>query len=178
MSNGSNTWPKQEGSPFLLFSLFRLATFSAFVGGAVILVVASIVTASVVMRNIGLGGVQGDFELVQMSCAVAAGFFLPLCQYKKGHVMVDLFTDWLPKNIVDSIDRFWTFLFALGWFCLFYYTIQGMEEIKEYGDKSMLLKLPMWWAFIPAVIGTGISGLIAFAQVFFWRDDAVSIGHS
>jgi TRAP-type C4-dicarboxylate transport system permease small subunit len=152
--------------------LLRLATLSGAAGGAVILTVALIVTVSVIMRNVGLRGVTGDFELVQMSCVYAAGLFLPLCQLNKGHVMVDLFTTWLPRKILMRIDRFWTLIFAFAWACLFLYMFRGMEEIRAYDDRSMLLKIPMWWAFIPSIVGTGLSSFIALAQTFFWRDDA------
>lgn len=179
MSSWSSLWPAQQGGSSPLHTwLLRLATLSGALGGAVILTVALIVTVSVLMRNVGLRGVTGDFELVQMSCVYAAGLFLPLCQLKKGHVMVDLFTNWLPEAVVARIDQFWTLVFAVAWACLFFYMFRGMEEIRAYDDRSMLLKIPMWWGFIPSIIGTGLSSFIALAQTFFWRDDVVApTGH-
>ncbi|WP_394690651.1 TRAP transporter small permease [Hoeflea sp.] len=179
MSSWSSLWPaRQGGSSPLHIWLLRLATLSAVLGGAVILTVALIVTVSVIMRNVGLRGITGDFELVQMSCVFAAGLFLPLCQLNKGHVMVDLFTNWLPEKTVARIDQFWTLVFALAWACLFLYMFRGMEEIRAYDDRSMLLKIPMWWGFVPSIIGAGLSSFIALAQTFFWRDDIVSpVGH-
>lgn len=179
MSGWSSLWPAQQGGSSPLHTwLLRLATLSGALGGAVILTVALIVTVSVFMRNVGLRGVTGDFELVQMSCVYAAGLFLPLCQLNKGHVMVDLFTNWLPEKIVVRIDQFWTLVFAIAWACLFYYMFRGMEEIRAYDDRTMLLKIPMWWGFIPSIIGTGLSSFIALAQTFFWRDELVGpVGH-
>lgn len=174
MVSWSSIFPKQEGASASYNWLLRLATFSSALGGVVILSVATIVTVSITMRNIGLRGISGDFELVEMSCVFAAGLFLPLCQLNKGHVMVDLFTAWMPRRILESMDKFWTLIFAIGWFCLFYYMFHGMNEIREYGDRSMLLKLPLWWAFVPSILGTGLSGLIALAQVFLWHDNATT----
>ncbi|MFK7890073.1 MAG: TRAP transporter small permease [Granulosicoccus sp.] len=172
MSGWSSIFPKVEGAGASYNWLLRLATCSGALGGVVILSVATIVTVSIVMRNTGLRGISGDFELVEMSCVFAAGLFLPLCQLKKGHVMVDLFTSWLPQPLIRSMDRFWTLLFAVAWLCLFFYMFTGMQEIREYGDRSMLLKVPMWWAFLPSILGVGLSGLIALAQVFLWHDNA------
>lgn len=174
MSSWSSIFPTQEGASAGYNRLLRLATLAGALGGVVILSVATIVTASIVMRNMGLRGISGDFELVEMSCVFAAGLFLPLCQLKKGHVMVDLFTAWMPVRILRSIDRFWTLVFAIAWFCLFFYMFHGMAEIKGYGDRSMLLQIPMWWAFLPSIVGTGLSGLIALAQVFLWHDNATA----
>lgn len=179
MSGWSSLWPAQQGGYSPLHTwLLRLATLSGALGGAVILTVALIVTMSVLMRNIGLRGISGDFELVQMSCVYAAGLFLPLCQLNKGHVMVDLFTNGLPEKMVMRIDQFWTLVFAIAWACLFFYMFRGMEEIRAYDDRSMLLKIPMWWGFIPSIIGAGLSSFIALAQTFFWRDELVGpTGH-
>ncbi len=167
MSGWSSIWPRQGGGhPPLYVWMDRLARMLAGFGGAVIFAVAVTVAISVVMRNVGLRGVRGDFELVEMSCAFAAGLFLPLCQFNRGHVMVDLFTNWLPLNIRAGIDWIWLFCFAVIWAVLCYFTIHGMMEIRGYGDRTMLLSMPVWWAFVPAVLGTGAASLIAFTQAF------------
>lgn len=173
MADWSSIWPEQRGGvPPLRVWLDRFARIAAAFGGAVIFGVALVVAVSVVMRNTGLRGVRGDFELVSMSCVFAAGLFLPLCQLTKNHVMVDLFTNWLPRRVTDGLDAFWLLLFAICWALLCYFTVHGMQEIYAYDDRSMLLRLPMWWAYVPAVIGTGVSSLIAFAQIFLLRDIA------
>jgi len=144
----------------------------------VIFSVGFAVTISVIMRNIGLRGIAGDFEMVQMSCAFAAGLFLPLCQLKRGHVMVDIFTSWLPASVNGALDRIWSLLFALSWGALAVFTLHGMQEIRAYGDKTMLLQIPVWWAFVPAILGSALSCIIGLAQTFFWRDGTtVSVEH-
>jgi len=72
--------------------------------------------------------------------------------------------------VVARIDQFWTFVFAVAWALLFVYMFRGMEEIRAYDDRSMLLKIPMWWGFVPSIAGAGLSSFIALAQTFFWRD--------
>ena len=158
-------WPAHGGGrPPVLVWTDRLSRVLAGAGGIVIFAVALTVTASVIMRNIGLRGISGDFELVEMSCAFAAGLFLPLCQLTKGHVMVDLFTNWMPPVVTAQIDRIWLLAFAIGWAILCYFMIHGLIEMRDYGDRSMLMSLPLWWAYVPAVLGAGGSSLIAFAQ--------------
>ncbi len=169
----SSLWPEQGGAPPLHTWLLRLCTLAAALGGMVVLSVATIVTASVLMRNLGLRGISGDFELVQMSCVFAAGLFLPLCQLSKGHVMVDIFTAWLPRSMVAYLDRFWTLVFAAAWGLLCFYTFEGMQEIRDYNDLTMLLRIPVWWSFVPVIIGTGLSAFIAALQAIFWYDEAV-----
>ena len=171
MSVRSTVWPRQGGSAAPQFVwLLRLARLSAALGGTVIFGVALTVTLSVVMRNIGMGGIRGDFEMVGMSCVFAAGLFLPLCQLTKNHVMVDLFTTWLPAHVTAVQDALWLGFFAIGWALLCYFTIHGMLDLMEYGDRSMLLRLPLWWAYVPSIIGFGMSCVIALCQLLVLKD--------
>ncbi|WP_323771611.1 TRAP transporter small permease [Antarctobacter sp.] len=156
----------------------RLARLLAALGGCVMFGVALTVAVSVVMRNLGLQGVRGDFELVELSCAYAAGLFLPLCQLHRGHVVVDLFTNWLPTHVIAGIDWVWLLLSALAWAALCFFTVHGLTEIRDYGDRTMLLSIPVWWAFVPAVLGLGASSVIALAQAFLLpRATTLHSGH-
>lgn len=179
MAGWASIWPEQGGGrPSLLTWMDRLARVLAAIGGAVILGVAITVAISVVKRTLGFQGVRGDFELVEMSCVYAAGLFLPLCQLNRGHVMVDLFTNWLPYRVRAGIDWIWLIGFALAWAALCYFTFRGLVEIREYGDRTMLLSIPTWWAFVPAVLGIGAASLIAFAQALLLpREATVQTGH-
>ncbi|MBU3028497.1 TRAP transporter small permease subunit [Paracoccus marinaquae] len=70
-----------------------------------------------------------------------------------------------PRHVTAAIDWFWLFAFASGWAILCYFMVQGMIEIHEYGDRTTLMSLPLWWAYAPAVLGSAGASLIAFAQV-------------
>ncbi|OCX67343.1 hypothetical protein BFP70_01770 [Thioclava sp. SK-1] len=155
---------EQAGHGPLFRALRMTALLCAGLGGGVIFVSALTVTISVVMRNLGLGGIRGDFELVELACAACASLFLPLCQLNKGHVMVDLFTLWLPQTAQRKMDGVWTLLFALGWGFLCWRLSLGLEDMHYYGDRTMLLGVPVWWAYLPAILGTGLSALIAALQ--------------
>lgn len=179
MAGWRTIWPEQGGGiPPLLTWMDRLARILAALGGAVIFGVALTVTVSVGMRVLGLQGVRGDFELVEMSCVWAAGLFLPLCQLKRGHVMVDLFTNWLVRRLRAAIDWIWLIGFAVAWAVVCFFTVHGLVEIRAYGDRTMLLSIPAWWAFVPAVLGTGAACIIAVAQAFLLpRDVVYGAGH-
>jgi TRAP-type C4-dicarboxylate transport system permease small subunit len=86
-------------------ALLRLSTLSAALGGAIIFAASLTVTLSVVMRATGIGGIRGDFELVELVSAACASLFLPLCQLRRGHVLVDLFTNWLPLSVRHRLDN-------------------------------------------------------------------------
>ena len=133
----------------------------AALGGLAIFIVSILVFTSVLLRELGIGGLRGDFEMVEIACAVCASLFLPLCQLKRGHVMVDIFTSWTPESVQRRLDGVWMLVFAFGWAFICWRLTHGMSEMHEYGDKTMLLGAPLWMVYIPAILGTGISALIA-----------------
>lgn len=152
------------GSP-LHRTLHSICTALAGLGGLIIFGSAVVVTYSVISSTLGFGAFRGEFELVELACAACASLFLPLCQLTKGHVMVDVFTEWLPKSVNQGLDALWTAAFALGWALLCWRLYHGMIEIHGYGDRTMLLRAPVWWAYVPAVLGTGLSALVALYMV-------------
>ena len=150
-----------ESNSLLYRLLHAVCISSAAIGGLVIFGAAFVVTYSVLSSTLGFGAVRGEFELVELACAASASLFLPLCQLTKGHVMVDVFTSKLPGAINTTVDAVWTLLFALGWAYLAWRLSIGLEEIHGYGDKTMLLRAPVWWVYVPAVFGTGLSAIVA-----------------
>ena len=163
MSESSITSSGGPRAP-LFQMLHRICVASAAVGGLVIFGAAFVVTFSIVKSLLGFGAVRGEFELVELSCATSASLFLPLCQLNKGHVMVDVFTSWLPANTNEYVDGAWTLLFAAGWAFVCWRILHGLWEIQGYGDRTMLLRAPVWWVYVPAVFGTGLSAFVAMMQ--------------
>ncbi|WP_050980029.1 TRAP transporter small permease [Sinorhizobium sojae] len=155
---------EQEGDSLLFQLLHVSCTALAGLGGLVVLGAALMVTLSVASATLGLGAIRGEFELVELSCAACASLFLPLCQLARGHVMVDVFTNWLPGAANRTIDAIWTLVFGLAWGLLCWRLFQGMVEVRGYGDRTMLLSAPIWWVYIPAVLGTGLSAVVAALQ--------------
>ncbi|MGR3780056.1 MAG: TRAP transporter small permease [Albimonas sp.] len=148
-------------APALHRWLERACLVFAGAGGLTIFAVSMAVTASVVLRTAGVGGLRGDFEMVELACASCAALFLPLCQLKKGHVMVDIFTAWAPARTVRRIDGLWTLLFALAWAALAWRLWEGMQVMLDYGDRTMLLRFPVWWVYVPGVAGMALSAVVA-----------------
>lgn len=154
-----------EGArPPLFQTLGNICVASAALGGIIILGAALVVTFSVIKSLVVAGAVRGEFELVELACTTCASLFLPLCQFNKGHVMVDVFTSWLPKRLNMIGDGLWTLAFAFAWAFLSWRVLHGLWEIQGYGDRTMLLRAPVWWAYVPAVFGTALSAIVALIQ--------------
>jgi len=86
--------------------LNKTSRFFAIFGGLVLLIAALISIFSIFGRVVFSSPLLGDFELVEIACAVAIGSFLPLCHLKNGNVIVDFITAKLSKNKINSLDAF------------------------------------------------------------------------
>ena len=67
------------------------AAWLGLLGGVLLIVITLLTVVSVVGRSLLGAPVEGDFELVSAGCAIAVFAFLPWCQYRRGHVTVDVF---------------------------------------------------------------------------------------
>jgi TRAP-type C4-dicarboxylate transport system permease small subunit len=139
--------PLPEHSP-----VARVARALAIVGGLLSVASALLVTTSVTLRWLGFGSINGDFELVQIGVALSVFCFLPLTQARRGNIMVDTFTGWLPLRVQRAMDAFWDFVdagfMALTAWCL----MNGARDALASGLTSAMLGLNLWPVFAATVL--------------------------
>lgn len=123
--------------------LGRLSGAIALLGGALAVGVGLLVSASVILRWWGLGGIPGDFELVQMLTAASVFCFLPLCQQRRGHVIVDAVSQGWRLPLRRRVDGVWEIL-AAGVFVLMAWQLAGgAHGMSASGTNTMVLALPV-----------------------------------
>ena len=133
----------------------------ALLGGAVLSALVLMSVASIVGRMIGRP-IQGDFELVQFGCAVAIAFFLPYCQLSQGNIIVDFFTLRASPRTRCILDALGAVLLAVVMALAAWRTGAGTVEMKAGGETSMLMSVPLWYAYAlmtPAFALTALAGL-------------------
>lgn len=133
------------------------------IGGLLSLVMAALVTTSVLGRWLRDEGVPGDFEFVQMGTAMAVFFFLVACQAKRGNIVVDTFTGFLNERQRNRLDAVWDIVYGLTIALLAYCMVLGTYEAMKTGTSTMVLLLPQW----PALLVSTLL-LIFLAIVCFW----------
>jgi len=141
----------------LIYGVSRLL---AWIGGAVLTLIAVMSVASITGRaltDFGLGPVPGDFELVEAGTALAVFCFLPWCQLKRGHAMVDIMWRAYPPAMRKALEIFTELLNLVIWVVLIWRMGVSMLEYMENGETTFILQMPVWWgylaAMIPAVLG-------------------------
>jgi len=125
--------------------------YFAIFGGFILLFAALISIFSIFGRVVFSSPILGDFELVEIACAVAIGSFLPLCHLKNGNVIVDFITAKLSKNKINLLDSISSLIFAVV--ALFFSSrmILGARDMYIYQEETMLLAFPIWLPFLPVI---------------------------
>jgi len=91
--------------------------------------------------DLGVGPINGDFELVEAGVAFAIFAFLPLCQISAGHASVDIFTAKLPMRINRVLQLGIDVIFAIVLISIAYQLYNGMLSKQSYGDTTFLVGL-------------------------------------
>jgi TRAP-type C4-dicarboxylate transport system permease small subunit len=83
--------------------------------------------------------------------AVAIFAFLPYCQIVRGNVIVDLFTNKASPRTKALLDGIGNLLFTAIAALLTWRVAVGGLEIRSYRETTMVLQVPVWWGYVPAV---------------------------
>lgn len=124
--------------------LERVTGWIAIFGGLLALAVALLATTSVLMRWLFNAPIDGDFEFVKMATAVAVFAYLPYTQARRGNIMVDTFTGWLPERLRNLLDGFWDLAYAALMGYVAYCLIHGSLDAIKSGETTMQRQLVIW----------------------------------
>ncbi|QDY69008.1 TRAP transporter small permease [Qingshengfaniella alkalisoli] len=155
----------------------------AIAAGFILLAMSAITIASVsgrALAGLGIRPIRGDFELIEMGCAIVVFSVLPWCQVMRGHVTVDALAERLPARIGRGLTiignvalslcsgvilwRLW-----LGFGERFPFGSDILRAVLSLGDKpfyvetSYELLIPVW---IPYVLC--LPGAVLFFVTCLW----------
>jgi TRAP-type C4-dicarboxylate transport system permease small subunit len=156
-------------------ALQRLATGIALLGGLVLFALTLLTVISVLGRALFSAPIPGDFELVELGMAVAIFAFLPYCQIVRGNVIVDLFTSRTSLRTRALLDSVGNLLFTAIAALLTWRVAVGGLEIRSYHETTMVLQVPVWWGYVPAVAFLAFLTIVCAYTV--WRSVLEYRGH-
>lgn len=146
--------------------LQRGAEVLALAGAAGAVAVGAMTVVSVTGRAVWSAPIPGDVELAQVGIALALSLCLPWCQSQRANILVDFFTERASLITRGRLDRFGTLLLACMYSLLAWRTGAGAISVREAGETTMVLSLPMWWAYASLAPGLAFAAVIALSQVF------------
>lgn len=167
----------------------RLARLFAYIGGLALTALIVLTCASILGRSLngvlhsdlvqsivpgfaewlltlGVGPINGDFEIVEAGMAFAIFAFLPICQLRSAHASVDIFTSKLPTGvnrilrlIIDAV--FAAAIILLAWYLL----LGGLSKLRS-GQTTLLLQFPVWWSYAASIAALWAAALVAVYVTF------------
>lgn len=162
------------GSPSdrLGHTLHKLAAAFAVAGGLLLVAMTLLVVTSVLGRALFAFPVPGDFEIVGLGGGVAIFLFLPYCYMQRGNVAVDIFVTHTPRPVRRALDAFAALLFALVAALFAWRMTFGLADTFYYEDISMIVGVPLWWAYPFAIASFGLLTVSALYTVWHpWEDN-------
>lgn len=97
--------------------------------------------------NLGIGPINGDFEIVEAGVAFAIFAFLPLCQLTSGHAVVDVFTTNLSPRVNRILRMMTEVVFASVLVLIAVQLFAGMQSKFRFGENTFILQFPVWWGY-------------------------------
>jgi len=113
------------------------------------------------MLNLGLGPINGDFELIEAGVAFAIFAFLPLCQISGAHATVDIFTSQMSGRTNRNLRLVTDIVFAAVLVLIAVQLFGGLQSKMRSGQTTFLIEFPVWWAYALSMLGAGVAAIVA-----------------
>ena len=159
--------------------LEKLAQICAILAGVVLTLITLMTCASLIGRNTIGVTLAGDFELTGVAAGAAIGLFLPLCQLRRGNIIVDFFTAKASSATNALLDRFGALLMGSAMALLAWRTTVGGLNAFATKSSSMMLGFPEWIVFafiVPPLVLTALIALTQAVKGFAEPDESVQDG--
>lgn len=144
--------------------LDTLARLCAVLAGLLLTAITLMTCASLVGRNTTGWTINGDFEISGFAAGAAIALFMPLCQARRGNIIVDFFTTRARASTQRGLDRLGAALLAGVMALLAWRTALGGLSAFRSQAGSMMLGVPEWWVYAAMVPALALTALIAAVQ--------------
>jgi len=119
---------------------------------------------SLIGRNTTGSTISGDFELTGVATGAAIALFMPLCQLKRGNIIVDFFTAKASDATNAQLDRLGALMLAATFVLLSWRTWLGGLSAYETQSGTMMLGFPEWIVYAAMIPPFILTAVIALAQ--------------
>ena len=141
-----------------------LAHLCAILAGLLMTGITLLTCVSLIGRNTTSWTIVGDFELTGVATGAAIALFMPLCQLKRGHIIVDFFTAKASDQTNALLDRLGALFVSLVFALMAWRTVLGGINAHDTFSGTMMLGFPEWVVYAAMVPPFVLCSLIALMQ--------------
>ena len=150
--------------------LFAVAKAFALGSGLVLVALTVMSLVSVIGRAAFGRPLPGDYELIQLGCAIMVAGFLPLCQLRGGHVIVDFFTANRSPASRAALDALGAVLIGIIAAVFTWRMTGGAIDLRRANDQSTILAIPTWYVVALMVPSFAVFSATGFYSAWVhWR---------
>ena len=176
----------------------KLSRLMAYLGGAMLLALIVMTCVSILGRSLngilhadivqtaipglatwlldlGIGPLNGDYELLEAGIAFSIFAFLPICQFHSAHASVDVFTSMMSTKFGNFMVWLSELAFALVLILIAWQLTNGFLDKYRSGETTFLLQFPVWWAYGLSMLGSYVAAFIS-VMVFYFRSREFLLG--
>ncbi|MEH6476306.1 MAG: TRAP transporter small permease [Sneathiella sp.] len=146
MNSYSNRWTRAHAL------VHHICEKWALLGGLTLMAVVLVNAYSILADIFFTKPFPGDFELTEMGVAIAIFCFLPYCQITASNVSADLFTANASKLAVALMGILASGIAVVFSLFLLWRMSAGLLDYREYEEITGILSIPIWYAFVPALV--------------------------
>lgn len=154
--------------------LHALAQLCAILAGVLLTGITLLTCTSLIGRNTTGWTIAGDFELTGVATGAAIALFMPLCQLKRGHIIVDFFTARASQATNAFLDRIGALLVAAAFALIAWRTVLGGLNAYASFSGTMMLGFPEWVVYAAMVPPFILCSVIALAQTLVPETEGAS----
>lgn len=152
--------------------LDAIASAFAVLGGFVLCGLIVLVVVSVLGRALFARPVPGDFEIVGFGISIAIFLFLPYCYLKRGNVTVDVLLGHTPPGLERLLDGLAGVVSAAVALLFAWRLALGLADVFSYGDISMIVGIPLWWAYPFGIASFALLAAVAIHTALYGFEDS------
>ncbi len=141
-----------------------LAKACAVAAGVLLTVITLMTCVSLIGRNTVGWTLVGDVEISGFVAGAAVALFMPWCQLRRGHIIVDFFTARASTATQARLDRLGALLLSAVMVLMTWRTAVGGLSAWKSHSGSMMLGLPEWTVYVCMVPPLALTSVIALVQ--------------
>jgi TRAP-type C4-dicarboxylate transport system permease small subunit len=144
-----------------------LAKLCAILAGVLLTAITLMTCGSLIGRNTTGHSIVGAFELTGVAAGAAIALFMPLCQVRRGNIIVDFFTARASASAQAGMDRLGALAIAAIFALLAWRSSLGGLNSYSYGSETQIMGFPEWVVYAVMVPAFALACLVALHQALF-----------